>query len=374
MSVEWVFSIGIIFAVRPHLLSPAIPLNMLRTLALSLALGLVFTLSAQQGKRFTPSCIGWYNVENLYDTIDNPENDDSEWLPTAPKNWNSARYAIKLQHLARVIGEMGQDLHPDGLACIGLCEIENRRVLEDLVRTAPIAKRGYRIVHEDGPDRRGVDAAFLYDPKHFTYLAHKMYPLVDPQDTSFRTRAQLVVTGLLDGDTVTCIMAHWPSRRGGEKRSQPKRFMAAQLGRHIVDSLLARNANARIVYMGDLNDDPVDASVRRMFGTTDDKAMVSAAKFFNPMLPLYEKGIGSLAWSDSWNLFDQMLLSPAITTGADGGYRYYGTRVFNQPYLVQQDGNFKGYPFRIYVGDNFTSGYSDHFPVFIILVKDAKSE
>lgn len=327
--------------------------------------------SAQAEKRLAPACIGWYNVENLYDTIDSPDTDDAEWLPSAPKHWSSERYHIKLEHLARVIGEMAQNLHPDGLACIGMCEIENATVLEDLVKTGPIAKRGYSIVHHDGPDRRGVDVAFLYDPKRFNVLHHDTYPLTDPQDSSFRTREQLVVTGVLDGDTMSFIMAHWPSRRGGEKRSQPKRFLAAQLGRHIVDSLLALNAEARIIYMGDLNDDPVDPSVRRMFGTTEDKSQLSASKFFNPMQPLYEKGVGSLAWSDSWNLFDQMILSPGLTHGSHGGYHYYGTRVFNEPYLAQQDGNFKGYPMRIYVGDNFTGGFSDHFPVFTILVKEA---
>ncbi len=341
----------------------------MRSLLLSLSVVAALCADAQSPGQVTPACIGWYNVENLYDTIDSPDTDDAEWLPSAPKNWNGERYRIKLEHLARVIGEMGQKVHPDGLVCIGLGEIENRTVLEDLVRTPPIAQRGYRIVHHDGPDRRGVDVAFLYDPRRFQLLNHTTYPLNDPQDTTFRTREQLVVTGVTDGDTITCIMAHWPSRRGGEKRSLPKRVLAAQLGRHIVDSLVALNANARIIYMGDLNDDPVDPSVRRFFGTTPDKAMVSSAKFFNPMQPLYEKGIGSLAWQDSWNLFDQFLLSPALVSG-DKGYHYYGTRVYNEPYLTQQDGNFKGYPFRIYVGDNFTNGYSDHFPVFLILARE----
>ncbi len=330
------------------------------------------TLMAQnKEQRFAPMCIGWYNVENLYDTIDSPDTDDAEWLPTAAKQWNQERYHIKLQHLARVISELGREIHPDGVACLGMCEIENKQVLEDLVKEPALASRGYRIVHHDGPDRRGVDAAFLYNPKYFKLLNYRTYPLTDPQDTSFRTREQLVVTGVLDGDTLSCVMAHWPSRRGGEKRSQPKRVLAAQLGRHIVDSLMARSPDARIVYMGDLNDDPVDYSLKRAFGTTEDRNAASAAKFFNPMLPLYQKGIGSLAWSDSWNLFDQFLLSPALAQNNRQHYHYYGARVFNQPYLAQQDGNFKGYPFRIYVGDNFTGGYSDHFPVFLILVKEA---
>lgn len=343
----------------------------MRTTLVTVLLSLACQAVAQKDKKYYPTCVGFYNVENLYDTLDAPDTDDAEWLPGAPKLWNASRYRTKLAHLSRVIGEMAKDVHPDGLACLGLCEIENTAVLEDLVKQPSIADRGYRIVHHDGPDRRGVDVAFLYNPKHFKYIHHKAYPLIDPQDTSFRTREQLVVTGILDGDTVSCIMAHWPSRRGGEKRSQPKRFLAAQLGRHITDSLLAINASARIIYMGDLNDDPVDASVRRIFGATNDRTMATPAKFFDPMYDLYQKGIGSLAWSDSWNLFDQMLLSPALANGTDGGLRYYGTRVFNEEYLRQQDGNFKGYPFRIYVGDNFTGGYSDHFPVFVIMVKEA---
>jgi hypothetical protein len=135
--------------------------------------------------------------------------------------------------------------------------------------------------------------------------------------------------------------------------------------------LLALNPNARIMYMGDLNDDPVDPSVRKFFGATEDKALASNTKFFDPMYSLYQKGIGSLAWGDSWNLFDQIILSPALANGTAGAYKFYGARVFNQPYLIQPDGAFKGYPFRIYVGDSFTGGYSDHFPVFVILVKEA---
>lgn len=362
---------GIILAGGRSLLSPPAMRSILFPLVLLL---FVTGTRAQKDKQFIPACIGFYNVENLYDTIDSPDTDDSEWLPGAPKQWGAQRYRTKLAHLARVIAEMGKDVHPEGLFALGLCEIENSTVLADLVKQPSIADRGYKYVHHDGPDRRGVDVAFLYNPKHFTYVAHKAYPLVDPADTNFRTREQLVVTGVLDGDTISCIMAHWPSRRGGEKASQPRRFLAAKLGRRIADSLLARNPNARVLYMGDLNDDPVDPSVRKYFGATESKEFATAAKFYDPMYELYQKGIGSLAWSDSWNLFDQIILSPAVANGHAGGYRYYGTRVFNEEYLRQQDGNFKGYPFRIYVGDTFTGGYSDHFPVFVILVKDAPAK
>lgn len=321
--------------------------------------------------RYEPRPIGFYNVENLYDTLDGP-NDDTEYLPGSAKGWNAERYRIKLEHLAKVIGQMGIDIFPDGLVAFGLCEVETRGVVEDLVNTPPLDKRGYQVVHYDSPDRRGVDVAFVYNPKYFTLLHHAKYPLNDPTDEHFRTRDQLVVSGLMDGDTVSVVVNHWPSRYGGEKRSLPKRKLAAEVGRHIIDSLLARNNDARVLYMGDLNDDPVDPSVAKFLGTTGDRAKVSNKKLYNPMYDLYRKGIGSLAWRDSWNLFDQIILTPALVTGAGGNLRYYGTRVFNQPYLQQAEGNFAGYPFRTYVGDNYQGGYSDHFPVYVILVKEAK--
>lgn len=347
----------------------------LRPFLLCCLLLFVQALSAQKkaDTRYVPLCVGFYNIENLYDTIDGP-NDDAEFLPTSAKQWNSQRYYRKLGKMAKVIAEMGRDVHPDGLACMGFAEVETRGVLEDLVRTAPLDQRGYRVVHHDSPDRRGVDVGFIYDPKRFTLLNDKAYRLVDPADTNFRTRDQLVVTGVLDGDTVSFIVAHWPSRRGGEKVSQPRRILAARLGRHIEDSLMARYPDARTIYMGDLNDDPVDPSVRRFLNTTGDKEQAVDGKLFDPMVGLYQKGIGSLAWNDSWNLFDQIILSPALVTGAGGRYRYYGVRVFNEPYLRQADGNFAGYPFRTFVGDQYMDGYSDHFPVFVILVREAGAE
>ncbi|MBK9176223.1 MAG: endonuclease/exonuclease/phosphatase family protein [Flavobacteriales bacterium] len=341
----------------------------MRSFTLHICFLLLCAAYGQSKQEFVPALVGFYNVENLYDTLDAPGVDDAEFLPGSAKQWGSARYLRKLDKTAGVIAAVGKELHPQGLAILGLSEVENRSVVEDLVAREPLKKRGYRVVLEDGPDRRGVDVALVYNPSLYRVYAHRSYRL-RMADTSFRTRDQLLVSGVLDGDTTHVIVAHWPSRRGGEKRSEPNRKAAAELGRHIIDSLMAINANARILYMGDLNDDPVNASVTRFLRASGDKAKAVNGAFYNPMYDPYQKGIGTLAWRDSWNLFDQIVVSPGLVTGAGGQYRYYGVRIFNEPYLRQQEGNFAGYPFRTFVGDTYQDGYSDHFPVFLVLVKE----
>jgi len=340
----------------------------------SLVLLATFTLpcalSAQEKKaEFVPALVGFYNIENLYDTLDSPDTDDREFLPGSGKQWGTVRYQRKLDRLARVVAEVGADLHPQGLAILGLAEVENKQVVEDLAATGPLKDRGYRVVHEDGPDRRGVDVALMYNPAMFTVLGHKSYRL-HMADTAFRTRDQLLVSGVLDGDTTHIIVAHWPSRRGGEKRSEPNRKAAAELGRHIIDSLMQRDPDHRILYMGDLNDDPVNVSVARFLNSSGERDKAVGPVLFNPMLEPYKRGVGTLAWRDSWNLFDQILVNPSLLSGAGGRYRYYGVRVFNQPYLRQREGSFAGYPLRTFVGDTYQDGFSDHFPVFLILVRE----
>ncbi len=341
------------------------------TFFILLAASLPLIACGQAKQEYVPALVGFYNVENLYDTLDQEGVDDAEFLPGSAKQWGSQRYWHKQEKMARVIASMGKDLHPQGLAILGLSEVENRSVVEDLVSREPLKARGYNVVHVDGPDVRGVDVALVYNPALYKVYAHKSIRL-HMADTSFRTRDQLLVSGVLDGDTVHVIVAHWPSRRGGEKRSEPKRRAAAELGRHIIDSLLAINANARIMYMGDLNDDPVNVSVGHFLRTSGEKAKAVNGTMFNPMYDPYQKGIGTLAWRDSWNLFDQIVVSPSLVSGAGGAYKYYGVRIFNESYLRQTEGNFAGYPNRTFVGDTYQDGYSDHYPVFLILVKEVK--
>ncbi len=348
---------------------------MFRLLPLLLFPLLAQVVHAQQAKQeFVPALIGFYNVENLFDTIDDLDVDDAEFLPGSPKSWNTKRFNRKLERLGGVIAAMGRDLHPNGLSIIGLAEVENRKVVEDLAAHPTLSGRGYAVVHEDSPDRRGVDVALMYDPKIFQVYAHKAYRLIDQDDPDFRTRDQLLVSGSFQGDTLHVIVAHWPSRRGGQKLSEPHRSAAARLGRHIADSLFALEPEARIIYMGDLNDDPVNKSVTKHLRATGDREAAGGDILFNTASANYQKGIGSLAWRDSWNLFDQIIISPALLNGNGDGYKYYGVRIFNEPYLRQQHGNFAGYPYRTFVGDEYQDGFSDHFPVFLILAKEVEAD
>lgn len=336
---------------------------------LSSFLFLLLLVATTHAQRVVPAVIAFYNIENLFDTIDQPDVQDEEFLPKGKNQWTSERYGMKLHNMAHVLGELATDIHPRGPALIGVSEVENGSVVEDLVHTAPLAERGLRTVTHEGPDERGVDVAFIYDPQQFTLLAQKAYRLIVPNEPDFLTRDQLLVTGILDGDTISAIVAHWPSRRGGEKRSKPYRNMAADLGRHIIDSLTARNPDAHVFYMGDLNDDPINESVHQHMKAVGDKSAATGKLLFGPMEKLYKDGIGTLAWRDSWNLFDQIMMTPAVCTGNGGRYSYHGVYIHNKPYMRQQDGNFAGYPFRTYVGNQFMNGYSDHFPVYIVLTR-----
>lgn len=325
-------------------------------------------------KKFEVACVGFYNVENLYDTIDSPNTNDSEYTPTSEKKWNSARYNQKLNHLARVLSEIGTEMTPSGAAVIGLCEIENRAVLEDLVKTTAIKGRNYGIVHYDSPDRRGVDVAFLYQPAFFKVTNSKSYTLKMPNDTSFKTRDQLLVSGNLLGERFHFIIGHWPSRRGGEERSAPLRFAAAQLALSIMDSIRNEEPNAKIILMGDLNDDPKSKSIKKVLKGQGDVKKLKPENLFNASEDAYNKGIGTLAWRDAWNLFDQMIMTQALVDAA-GTYndlRFFKFKVYNKPYLATPEGSFAGYPFRSYVGNDYKSGYSDHFSVYSIFIRESK--
>ena len=324
---------------------------------------------AQPKKQIQVACVGFYNLENLFDTIDTPDVRDWEYTPAGKNNWNSEKYYEKLENLSIVIHDLASETSPDGTALLGVCEVENKTVLEDLVIQEKIKSRNYAIVHHDSPDRRGIDVALLYQPKYFTVKSTKSHKLTFADRPDYLTRDQLVVTGDLLGEEVSLILAHWPSRSGGQAASEVRRIQAAKLGRHIIDSLFSINPKAKILLMGDLNDDPVNKSIKNYIIAKGNQAKVKENMFYNPMFALYKKGIGSLAWGDAWNLFDQVLVSHAFLGTDYATLKYYKAAVFNKPYMIQTEGRYKGYPKRTTAGGKHLGGYSDHFPVYLTLVK-----
>lgn len=324
----------------------------------------------ERSNEFIGVSIGFYNVENLFDTINDPNIRDDDFTPSGVNRWNSARYNEKLENLARVISLMGRDFNPDGPVVLGLAEVENRAVLEDLARQEAISQRNYQVVHYFGPDARGVDVAFMYQEKYFTYLSSKAYPSVIDDMPGFRTRDQLLLTGELLGERMHFIVAHWPSRRGGERRSRPLRTAMADIARHIVDSIQDAEPGAKIIFMGDLNDNPTDISVRKHLRSKGSPMGIKDNELYNPFEDLFRRGIGSNAWRDTWSLFDQILISPAFLSDGYHSWRYHRAEVFNAPFLRQPAGRFQGYPFRTYGGGVYLGGYSDHFPTLIYLIRE----
>lgn len=321
--------------------------------------------SCAQEKKYLATTIAFYNVENLFDTIDDPNTNDAEFLPGGANRWTPQRYQAKLENMARVIAGIGNEMVKGGPAIIGLSEIENRGVLEDLINTPPLKELGYEIVHYDSPDRRGVDVGLIYKPSVFKVTNSTSNRLYMPGRTDFFSRDQLVVSGELLGEPISVIVNHWPSRRSGPEYREE----AAKLSRHLSDSLMKAHKNAKIFVMGDLNDDPIDRSVAKVLGAKGKPADVKKGDLFNPMWQLHRDGIGSLAYRDAWNLFDQIIVSEPVLNDSKG-WKLHKAKVYNDTFLLQKDGPYAGYPFRTFAGGAYAGGYSDHFPVYLFLIRE----
>lgn len=327
-----------------------------------------------QAQKVKAGVVAFYNLENLFDTLDTHNVLDTEFTPESPKLWNSERYWQKIDQMASVIAQLGAHEKVPGPAVIGVSEIENKEVLVDLVNSPRLKALNYQIIHYHSPDKRGIDVAMLYQPRYFTVTNTRSVPLFiyDEEGERIYTRDQLQVSGLFDGEPMHFIVNHWPSRRGGEEGSSSLRNSAARLTRSLVDSIAKIEKDAKVIVMGDLNDDPTNESVRLYLKARDDQNRLKDDQMFNALGTHFKRGIGTLAYRDQWNLFDQIILTQSFLNKRDKGYRYHSSRVFNESFLVQQEGRFKGYPFRTYAGNNYLGGYSDHFPVYILLVKEVK--
>lgn len=333
----------------------------------------VFSLSAvySQKASYKPSLIGFYNLENFYDTINNPLVDDEEFLPTSERHYNSHVFLDKVGRLATVISLMGIETNPDGVALLGVAEIENDTVLNALVNARELRGRKLKFVHYDSPDKRGVDVGLVYNPKYFQPLFSEplFVKLPGGSKDSYFTRDVLYVKGLMDGDTIHVFVNHWPSRSGGEERSIPARAAAAGVVKRVVDSLMAINTDSKVVIMGDLNDDPISPSVTKVLGAKGKIKDIKTSGLYNPWIDFYKQGDGTIAYQDAWGLFDQIIISQAWLKKEQDGYHFHNANIYRKEFLVQATGKYKGYPKRTWDGTTYNYGYSDHLPVYLLMVK-----
>ena len=326
-------------------------------------------LKAQEQQAYKVGLVGFYNLENLFDTIDDPLKNDEEFTPQGANQWSTEKYLAKLHNMAYAISTIGTDISPDGVAVLGMSEMENRKVLEDLVAQPELKSRNYQVVHYDSPDRRGVDVGLLYNPKYFKLVSSRSYRTIVPDQPDFITRDQLLVSGLFDGEMMHFIVMHWPSRYGGEKRSLPGRVAAAELCRHIADSILREDQNAKIIMMGDFNDYPDNKSITNHLRASGDMNDLRDGEFYNPMYNLHKKGYGTNYYRDVPGVLDQTILSPGLLPTDYSTYQFKNAKVHNKEFLKQHGGKYNGYPFRTFGSGVWMGGYSDHFPVYVILLK-----
>ncbi|MFN0202974.1 MAG: endonuclease/exonuclease/phosphatase family protein [Bacteroidia bacterium] len=316
------------------------------------------SITAQTVKgKFT---VGFYNVENLFDTEDDPKVDDADFTPNGKYRWTEEVYQNKLSNMAKVISQLGDENGPE---LLGLVEVENKKATGDLLKQELLKSHKYKLVQEESKDARGVDVAFAYDPAVFTYVSHKAYtPKFDKEDK--KTRDFLLVEGKVNGTKLYVIVNHFPSRREGQEASEKFRVQVAEQVKAVCDDIQKKDKQANILLMGDFNDDPADKSMNI---SLDAKAEPSTDHFYNAMYQLHQSGKGSLEYKEKWNMFDQFIMSPNLANGSKGKLQY----VKNSANVYVQDwmkvGKI-GKPKRFIHNDKPTKdGYSDHFPVYLQL-------
>ncbi len=309
---------------------------------------------------FPEYTVGFYNLENLFDTRNHPELLDDDFTPRGFKRWTHRRYRNKLYKLGRAIAHLGQGSQSPFPVLLGVAELENRRVLEDLLRTEWLQGSGLEIVHYDSPDERGIDTGLLFHRDYFTPDSHQAIPLLVYEVDGRRdyTRDILHVSGTLNGERVHVLVNHWPSRRDGADLTAHKRLQAAKTLLSLMQGIAAQESDPNFLIMGDFNDDPYSDSIRHLLGS---------APLHNPMEGLLGPERGSANYKRSWMLFDQIMLSSSFLQPAPNTHSFAGANIFDPKFLKEWSKPFKGKPFRTYVGRKYLGGYSDHFPVYVRL-------
>lgn len=346
----------------------------LKSIHFALFFLLILHLNSQEKKTFKIHTVAFYNLENLFDTINDPTKFDEASPMMELKANRAAIYKKKVKNMAMVLANIGKDVTHNSPAVIGVCEIENREVLEDVVNDSLLINKDYGIVHYHSPDARGIDVGLLYQKSLFTPINTSSHELKIYDDDRKRvyTRDQLLVSGYLEDDLIHVIVNHWPSRSGGEARSRPKRVAAAKLTKHLVDSLQVIDPYAKVFVMGDLNDDPTNESVKEVLKAEKNRERVGLKGIYNPYETFFKEGLGSTAYRDAWSLFDQIMITKPLLEKNYSTFQFYKAGIFNEPFLINKEGTYKGYPFRSWTDGGFTNGFSDHFPVYVYLIKEVK--
>ncbi len=328
--------------------------------------------------------VGFYNLENLFDIYDDPVKNDEEFLPDGANKWTEEKYLKKLHNMATVIRSMAETngrFH----SVLGVSEIENRLVLEDLVSQPEIADANYQIVHYDSPDVRGVDVGLLYRPDHFTLIDSESVPFDFNSETigfamsaedreGFKTRDILMAHGLLDGEEFAFYVAHLPSRIGG--KGWDLRSRGAEIIYGHARKMAEKHPGIKIVVMGDMNDNPTDVSMTEYMHGKEKPEQVGKDDYFSPFISMLKAGYGSLGYQGTWNIYDVILVNETLLNAPDGGMKirpvgkkgFYGV-IYKKPFMISQRGQYKGYPFRTFSYGAFIGGYSDHLPTYIVLEK-----
>ncbi|HPF97384.1 MAG: endonuclease/exonuclease/phosphatase family protein [Flavobacteriaceae bacterium] len=328
---------------------------------------------AKEKKSYKVHTIAFYNLENLFDTINDPNKYDEASPIMEMKADIGNVYKKKVHNMARVISDVGFEVSHNAPVILGVSEIENRAVLEDVVNDSLLLKRDYGIIHYDSPDARGIDVGLIYQKKYFTPLytsSHELKIYDDSSRERIYTRDQLLVSGKLEGEMIHIIVNHWPSRRGGEAKSRPNRVAAAKLNKRLIDSLQSKDPYAKIFIMGDLNDDPINASVKDVLKAEKDRDKVGFKGIYNPYEGFYRSGLGTTAYRDAWSLFDQIMMTEPLLEKDYSTFRFYQAAIYNKNYLVEKRGRWKGYPKRSFSDGGFTDGFSDHFPVYVNIIRE----
>lgn len=338
-------------------------------------IGVLLTfLPASAQKKYSVYGVGFYNQENLFDTCHDEGKRDYDFLPTGSYKWSAMKYNHKLNNMSRALADMGTDVLPNiGCAIIGLAEVENSKALDDLIAQPALSARNYQYVHIEGPDRRGIDCALLYNPSLFSVKNTRLVPYVQKlkKDSAFYTRGFLTVSGTLADENVAVIVCHLPSRFS----ESFYRELGAEQVKAIKDSLLNDDPNCKVFVMGDMNDDPIDKSMAGILKGKANIKDVNEGDMYNPWYNiLVKEGVGTLLYQGSWNLFDQILVTPNLLNKDDkkdfSSLKFWKNQIFKRDYLFQTEGKYKGSPKRTTAGGVWLDGYSDHLPVVVYLVKE----